>query len=659
MKCIKKLFFILLLTSFGVNARAGSVSLKIDSLRALLPLTHSDSELFRICSNLGWSYKNISVDSALFYENKAMLISRKMRSDTRIAMSYNHLGVITWINGDYNNALSNTLNALRLYEKLGYQKEMSDEFTNLGLIYSDLKKFDDALRYSKQALKLRQELGDQALVGTAYQNLGYVYFKKGELDMALEHFISASRIMEKISDKAGLSGIYMNIAAIGQMRKMPDVALRYYENALKIDREMDNKLAICQVYSNIILLYMEMKDFSRAKTCLDEYERLAKELKSKQVLSEYYTDASTWFEKQGRAQEALDGFKLAQAYADSELDEQKNKEMAEMQTKYETEKKEQSIRIQQGQLNSQASEIKSQRIFNYSAILVLLLGSTLSFFIYKNYREKKKANQQLTLQNEIIASKNKETQDSLHYATRIQRALMASDKLLKKNLPDHFILYKPKDIVSGDFYWAVNIEGEQKFLLVTADCTGHGVPGAFMSLLNIGKLSETVSEKKITDPGKILDTVRDEIIRVLNPEGSTHETQDGMDGLVCSFDLKNGRLKYAGANSSFYCVREGNLTKYMTDNMPVGKSPREHLPFSQWEIEIKKGDIIYSFTDGVADQFGGEKGKKFKYKQLQEVLLKNTSLPMKEQKEKLEQVIEAWTGELEQVDDILVIAVKV
>jgi len=226
-----------------------------------------------------------------------------------------------------------------------------------------------------------------------------------------------------------------------------------------------------------------------------------------------------------------------------------------------------------------------------------------------------------------------------------------------------FILYKPKDIVSGDFYYALSHKTTdspvEKFYMCTADCTGHGVPGAFMSMLNISYLNESIIEKNISKPSKVLDHIRTEIISSLNPEGSEEESKDGMDCVLCAFDFENMELEYAAANNPLWLYRDGKLTEYKADKMPVGKYNDEMKPFTSNIVKLQPGDIVYTFTDGYADQFGGPKGKKFKYKQLEEKILEYASLPMDDQKQRLNDTIESWKGNLEQVDDILVIGIKI
>jgi serine phosphatase RsbU (regulator of sigma subunit) len=226
-----------------------------------------------------------------------------------------------------------------------------------------------------------------------------------------------------------------------------------------------------------------------------------------------------------------------------------------------------------------------------------------------------------------------------------------------------FIYYKPKDIVSGDFYYALSHKhvGKQNeiFYMCTADCTGHGVPGAFMSMLGISYLNESILEKNLVHPNEILDNMRTGIIASLNPEGSEEESKDGMDCVLCAYDFANMKLEFAAANNPLWLMRGGQITEYKADKMPVGKYQENVAPFTLHTIDLKKGDVIYTFTDGYADQFGGDKGKKFKYKQLQEKLLEIHTKPMEDQKKILNETFENWKGNHEQVDDVCVIGILI
>lgn len=273
-------------------------------------------------------------------------------------------------------------------------------------------------------------------------------------------------------------------------------------------------------------------------------------------------------------------------------------------------------------------------------------------------------------QKEELEFKQKEIVDSINYAQRIQGALLANDKILQDNLPDHFVFFQPKDVVSGDFYWASTLANGQ-FALVTADSTGHGVPGAIMSMLNISCLEKAIEVENLIEPAEILNHARIKVIETLKKDGSAEGGKDGMDCCLVSFDLKKHTLTYAAAHNPVWIVRRSapasnsnletdlQLLEFPPDKMPVGKHDHDHIPFKQHTVELQKGDMVYTLTDGLPDQFGGPKGKKFMYKKLKELLLSMAHLPLTKQKSLITHALKDWMGALEQVDDICVIGVRV
>jgi serine phosphatase RsbU (regulator of sigma subunit) len=302
-------------------------------------------------------------------------------------------------------------------------------------------------------------------------------------------------------------------------------------------------------------------------------------------------------------------------------------------------------------------------------ILFLLFLITAIFFIF--FKSDNLAFQERILhQKEIIEEKNKDITASISYAKRLQEAILPSQHMVSEHLPDAFILYEPKDIVAGDFYWMETIqlenwkagesENEKKenelVLFAAADCTGHGVPGAMVSVVCSNALNRAVKEFNITDPGQILDKVRALVIQTFEKSGS--EVKDGMDISLLSIDKKKAELKWAGANNPLLLFRDGELREYKPDKQPIGMSDHP-APFTTHVISLQKGDLLYTFTDGFADQFGGPKGKKFKYSQLKELLANVHTLSMQQQSDKIRQELIKWKGELEQVDDILITGIKI
>lgn len=302
--------------------------------------------------------------------------------------------------------------------------------------------------------------------------------------------------------------------------------------------------------------------------------------------------------------------------------------------------------------------------FGYPNVPFNLLLVFLAVRVFKN--ENRNYSAQIEEQKSAIEEKSKAITDSINYAQRIQSALLAPAALLNKNLPEHFVLYRPKDIVSGDFYFAAEsipstataTAAATSFWLCVGDCTGHGVPGAFMSLLNISILRELITEQKIDRPDLLLNKQRERIIKALNPDGAQEKAKDGMDCVLAKFDFASRKIEFACANNPVWIVRNGQFHEFRPDKQPVGIHEGETHPFTLHTWDMQAGDSIYLFTDGFADQFGGPRGKKFKYAQLKDKISSLNAHPIAERGRLLEAAFVEWQGNLEQIDDVLLIGIR-
>ncbi len=275
-----------------------------------------------------------------------------------------------------------------------------------------------------------------------------------------------------------------------------------------------------------------------------------------------------------------------------------------------------------------------------------------------------KARLELARSKEVIQEKNQSITSSINYAKRIQEAFLPSLKEINNAFPQNFILYLPKDIVSGDFYWVHEIKRKVKgkpehyVIWAVADCTGHGVPGAFMSLIGISLLNEIVIKRQTLDTAQILNEMRQQIIEELGESGETGGVKDGMDISLCIYDKINNTLRYSGANNPVYLIKNGELEQIKGDRQPIGYHIYEH-PFTQHEVSLNNGDQVYIFSDGFADQFGGDRNKKFTYQRFRELILNLHTAPIADQKTQMADTFEAWKQDQEQIDDICVIGVRI
>ncbi len=630
---------------------------KIDSLKLRLKTETVDSNLQSIYTSLGWFLKNTYTDSALNYEKKGLALAKKLNNEKRIASSENHLGVIYWIKGEYDKAIENTLNALNIYQKLNKEKEVSDEYTNLSLIYGMTKNYTKATNYALKSIKIREHLKDTALLAAGYQNLGYVYYQAGFKDKATKSFIKAADYQNNNSDKSELAATYNNIAVLFQEQNNYKQALDYYEQSLLIYNANNDKLGQANSFSNMAELYKLTKDYVKAKFYLDKAMDAANELQSKISISAIYLKYSDWYLAQNQYQKSLEYFKLASAIKDSLTDVERNKQSEEAQAKYETNEKDKEIQLLNKDKALKNIAFEQQTTQRNAFILGFVLVLALVVFVYRSYREKKKDNIIIESQKTLVEEKNKDITDSINYAKRIQEAILPTFELKNKLFPDSFVLFEPRDIVSGDFFWFT--EKKEKKIIAAVDCTGHGVPGAFMSMIGNVFLNEIVNGKDITSPAKILDNLRERIIVSLKQKGVGGENRDGMDiGLLC-FNEDNTSVAFSGANNPLWIISNGKLTEIKGNKQPIAFHEGHSSPFTQHTIALNKGDTLFLLTDGYADQFGGENGKKFKYKQLQDFLLTEQNATMPDLHDKLKNKLKKWKGDLAQVDDVLVIGIRV
>jgi serine phosphatase RsbU (regulator of sigma subunit) len=337
---------------------------------------------------------------------------------------------------------------------------------------------------------------------------------------------------------------------------------------------------------------------------------------------------------------------------------------------------EQAIIEQKKKINQQLAKIEQQQLILYLSIIFIVLLVGLGYFIYRSYKIKKQANIALEQKNNLIEKQNieiteqrdvareqrdriavqkKEIMDSIIYARRIQKAILPNIEMIKESLQHFFILFKPRDIVSGDFYWESRVGDE--IIIIAADCTGHGVPGAFMSMLGVTFLNEIVNSHKITQPGKILDLLRDKVIHSLQQKHD-NPLRDGMDISVINYNFATKQVSFSGANNPLFLIHKGELTEIKADKMPIALYDKM-VSFSNKEVELVEGDCLYIFSDGYVDQFGGPKDKKFMKKRFKNLLLEIYHKPLEEQKEILDKAYEDWKGDGEQVDDVLVIGLMV
>lgn len=632
--------------------------------------SQNTNDLFVKYNKTADKYYELNADSSLKYSLLCSELAKKINNDTIYVIAYVSLGNAYAKLYEFNQAVNLYLKALKISEEKKIKKR-SAILGNIGNIYMRQEKYNEGFYYFKRAYQASIEENNViGQVNTLNQMCDY-YNSNGNSDSSLALLKRALQISKKHGLKDKISYTYDNIAnsyftkgeTTGNVTFYKTVEL-YADTALRLHEQELDSAGIAFAYGLLGATNIKTGNYAKAENYYFKFQELSARLHDILNLKTGYEEMSDLYRLQKKFDKAYECRVKYDSINKLYLNEISSKQVSELNTKYETDKKAKENQLLQIKNNLSDELIKRQNYTVVFIILILIVLLITSIFIYKNLRSQKKANHiiaaqkdEVELQKNIVEEKNTEITDSIRYAKRIQNAILTSDVYIKKHLNDYFILYKPKDIVSGDFYWT--LMHTNKFFIVTADCTGHGVPGAMMSMLGINLLNQIVAEKNILEADAILNNLRREIIKAINPEDSQEESKDGMDCSLLIIDLEKMNLEYACANNAFYLVRNNSLIKYDADRMPVGKSPKDTIPFRKHSIQLQKNDLLITTTDGFTDQFGGANGKKLKSKKLEQLILENHNRSLPDIKTALNTAFVEWKGDLEQVDDVTVIGIRI
>lgn len=677
---MKKIFLSLLLLSFLMASGATLVFAQnpvIDSLKTVLSIERSDTTRVNLLNIISRDLMNIGdYEPSMEYATQAETLARKVGFKKGIASSYSNIGSIQYNKGEYDKAIEFYLKSLKIWEELNAKypnlenkKGMASCWNNIGNIYYRKGDYDKTLIYYLRSLKIREEismvnkndLGNKKGMAATYGNVGMIHSDKGDYNKGLEFFLKSIKIKDEIGDKHGMAASLNNIGTIHRNKGEYDKALEYYLKSLKIREEADDKYGMAASWNNIGYISKKQNKNLKSRESYQKSLAIAKEIGAKPEIMDAYLGLTEADSALGNFKSAFENHKLFMAYKDSVHNAESEKKMLQTEMQHEYEKKEAVAKAEQEKKDAiAAEELEKQKMQRNGFVGGFALMMVLAGVSYRSFRNKRKANEIISHQKHLVEEKQKEILDSINYAKRIQDAILPSRYSLTENLKNGFVLFKPKDVVSGDFYWLEKFE--DKIYFAAADCTGHGVPGAMVSVICANALSKALLEERIMDPGKLLDRTRELVIERFAKSGE--DVKDGMDiSLCCLLPSPAGerprvKLQWAGANNPLWIVRKKELLEFRPDKQPIGKYAEEK-PFTTNSIDLQTDDSLYIFTDGYADQFGGEQGKKFKYAKLKELLLTIQHEKMDRQKEILNETFETWRGNLEQVDDVCIIGIRI
>lgn len=553
--------------------------------------------------------------------NSAMRIADSLGNKRLIANVYSEKGNLFINTGDFKSAQECFLKDIQLLKDIDpNDPDIYGVYNNLGIVYAQSNNLNKAEEYFKQALQFALKLNSYVSLGNCYNNIGVIRMMKGVMDSSLYFVYKGKEYREKTNDQANLAGSYNNIASYYKIKKNYNLATKFADTSYAISVKIHSKQALIE------------------------------------VLQTYYEIC----EEQGNYKDALKYYKEKQQLIQELQNENVDKKIAEYQSGYELEKKDKELNESKNQLLLKESEEGKQKLKINLLVVILVLSVGAIVLVINRNKKISTANKiiseqklQVEEQKQIIEEKHKDITDSINYAQKIQTALIISENKLSAKVNNVFVLFKPRDIVSGDFYWYSEKNGNK--LLAVADCTGHGVPGAFMSMIGITLLNQIVNEKGIVSPSEILNQLKEGIVSSLNPTGEISDKRDGMDISVIAWD--ESELKFAGANNPCVAIFNNELIDLKPDKQPVGLYEKNDK-FTEQKLSIQGLQSIYLFTDGIVDQFGGADGKKLKLKLFRQWLSEISGMNSNDQKKNLENKLQNWMGKHEQIDDILVIGIK-
>jgi serine phosphatase RsbU (regulator of sigma subunit) len=586
-------------------------------------INDKSGEILCFC-NLAFIDRVTGVMKSSKYSNTLQELTEKVESiktdPESYAMGLNMLSYFHWFRGEYEKAFNLAFESLKISEQ---KLIIGVAWNNFGLavFYFDTKDFENSKKHYQKALDTFIALDHEYGKARASNGLGTVAVIQNRINDALPLLEYAATAYRNLGHYAGLSRAVNDMGLLEKTNGNYTKAVTHLKESIELRKEIDHIQGLITSYTELGETYLLMKDHTSALEQLEKGMALAIEIKTQQKEMRLHKLLYDTYKELNNIELALHHFEKFFEVKSQLLSDEAANNIKKVQTRFEKEKAEKEAELER----------------------------------FKNV-ELKKA-------NAIIEQKNKDITDSINYAKRIQLGILPPKEILDKNFENYFVLYKPKDIVSGDFYWsaaATDRETNEKLsIIATIDCTGHGVPGAFMSMLGNTLLNQTIANRDVRTAADVLNYLNHKLPENLKSTSGEQHIRDGMDMSLCIFDFKNKRMQFAGANNPCWIIRDNQIIELKGDKQAISASVDiEKRNFTNQIFDLQKNDLIYLFTDGFADQFGGPNEKKFTYKRLRELLLTISSKPSQEQKELLNLAFEEWRGNFEQIDDVCIVGIK-
>lgn len=609
----------------------------------------------RIGNTLAGQGKNTEaiarLKEAVVYDSIAKLYALQSEASRSIGEIYVSIG-------EHGLAMDFFLKALKVAQDNKESVQVGNAYMSMGNSQMYQKDYDKALESFKKSLAAMEEGKNGYGMAGAYLSIGNIYYYKGDYESSVENYKVSREMWEQMNAQMLVAKLNVDIGNVLVQQGKYEQALLCYQQAVPVFEQANDSDAIAAVYGNLGSAYRGLKKYDESEKWFMKALSIGRAHKYYLRLQEAYSDAAKLYFEMGKYKEAY-LYKDSANTMDSIVTGQENTRLSkEMEARFNNRQNEAKIEHLNAMTAEQAvvEQKQKQIIIAVSAGLVIVL--LLSFFLVNINAARKKANLQLENQNKIIAEKNKDITDSITYALRIQKSVMSDERILAKVVNDYFIFNKPRDIVSGDFFWLA--QKENRTYIAVADCTGHGVPGALVSVVGINLLDKIIEMPGTLSPSAMLELLHTMMIHAMNKDAEVRESNDGMDIALLCLDKTANKAIFSGAGRPLYYVGKDGFNFFKGDRYSVAGEKKENdPPFSEQTISLSDATNFYLSSDGFVDQFGEKTGKKFLSKRFQELLQSIAHLPMNEQQEKIEAAFTSWKGGLEQVDDILVMGIRV
>lgn len=701
---LKLIFFILLI--FLCGQKLQSQNREIDSINNLFNQKNNDKIAAELYYQLSEYYGAVNLDTTIYLCNKSIKLAdeqlQKELSEDEVksflktkASALNNKGYYYRQKGVISLALNYFFKSLAIRKHIDDKKGIAESFSNIGYVYNNIGEVTKALSFHTKSLKIRQSINDFRGQATSLNRIAVIYAEQAEkltekknskslinkkINQALGYHYKSLSLRQKLGDKEKYAESLNSIGLVhfsimkelvkehidaDSIKKESERVNKYFTNSFKLRTAIADQKGIAECLNNLAKLNLFNNQNNIAKKYALESLSIAQKIGFPEQIRNAASCLNQIYEREGSVEAAYKMFKLFILMRDSLQN--YSTVQKQFQDDFKRKLEADSLKMVKQEKKLAHTQLKQEQSYRWYLITFVILIGVFGVMAYKRYKITIKQNRVINMQHQAvekqrnqIALKNEEILASINYAKRIQATILPSERKILKNIPNSFVLYLPKDIISGDFYW-IEADSVNPHIVYFAvcDCTGHGVPGALVSLVCSNALNRAVKEIGLKQPSLILDCAADLIIENFSKNNKVDdEIKDGMDVALCSLNTQTGLLSFAGANNPIWIIKENNSLEVLKGNkQPIGKT-ENRLPFTNHTYQLSNNDTVYLFTDGYADQFGGDNGKKLQRVRFKELIEKISNLPLPQQQQELLNFFETYKGKFEQIDDVCVMAVK-